>query len=261
MSTVYDQTHHDQLVDELLANDARLQAFSHNLFQAQEAERRRIAHVLHDQIGQALTALTFTLQLAHENPELARSSGALDEGIAIITQLLQQVRTLAGDLRPAVLDDLGLVAALREYLDRQAQRGRLRVTFGVEGCQARRLESARLPAAVEIACFRAAQEALTNVLRHAHARHVAVVLRADADTVTLLIHDDGVGFDMAAAQARASAGGSIGLLGMQEQVVLAGGQFTSSSAPGSGTHIQIQFPLAPDALLADVRERANSVRA
>jgi PAS domain S-box-containing protein len=240
-------------LEEVRASRARLQTLSYRLLNTQEAERRRIAHTLHDEIGQGLTALKFNLELARDNLDLARSSGVLDEGIAMVAQLLQQVRTLALDLRPSVLDDLGLVAALRSSLDRQAQRGGLEGTFRIEGRQAAQLESSRLPHTVEIACFRATQEALTNVLRHAQARHVSVVLRADDDAVTLLIRDDGVGFDVEAAQARAVAGGSLGLLGMPEQVALAGGQIAITAAPGAGTHIQIRFPLTPGGRAADVR--------
>jgi len=240
-------------LEEVRASRARLQTLSQRLLKAQEAERRRIAQTLHDEIGQMLTVLKFTLETAHDDPELARSSGALGEGIAMVAQLLQQVRTLALDLRPSVLDDLGLVAALRSYLDRQAQRAGLEGTFSVEGSQAQRLESVRLPNAVEIACFRAAQEALTNVLRHAQARHVSVVLRAEDDAITLLIRDDGVGFDVEAAQERAVAGGSMGLLGMQEQVALAGGQIAITAALGSGTRIQIRFPLVPGGTATDLR--------
>jgi PAS domain S-box-containing protein len=230
-------------LEEVRASRARLQTLSQRLLQVQETERRRIAYILHDEIGQALTALKFQLELAHDDPNLARSVGFLDEGIVTLAQLLQQVRTLALDLRPSVLDDLGLVAALRASLDRLVQRGFLEGTFRVEGSQASRLESARLPNAVEIACFRATQEALTNVLRHAQARHVSVVLRAADDTLTLLICDDGVGFDRDAAQARAAAGNSLGLLGMQEQVALAGGQLAITAALGQGTCVQICFPL------------------
>lgn len=102
----------------------------------------------------------------------------------------------------------------------------------------------RLPNEIEAACFRVAQEVLTNVLRHAQARHVSMVLRADDDEVTLLIRDDGVGFDVEAAQGRAIVGGSMGLLGKREQIALAGGQFAIASAPGSGTCIQIRFPMS-----------------
>jgi signal transduction histidine kinase len=230
-------------LEEVRASRARLQTLSQRLLNVQETERRRIAYILHDEIGQALTALKFNLELVHDDPNMVRRAGLLDEGITTLVQLLEQVRTLALDLRPSVLDDLGLVAALRSYLDRLTQRGGLEGTFRIEGSQARRLETARLPNAVEISCFRAAQEALTNVLRHAQARHVSVVLRADDDTITLLIRDDGVGFDLGAAQERAVAGGSMGLLGMQEQVALAGGQFAITATPGAGTRIQIRFPL------------------
>ncbi|HET9223792.1 MAG TPA: GAF domain-containing sensor histidine kinase, partial [Roseiflexaceae bacterium] len=245
-----DDIHFLQAIANVLAaaiNRQRLEAARQQLLRqlhrAQEQERRRIALVLHDEIGQALTALKLALEVAHDDPNLARSSGALDESITMVAELLQQVRGLALDLRPSVLDDLGLVAALRSYLDRQAQRAGLEGTFGVEGRQVQRLETARLPHAVEIACFRAAQEALTNVLRHAQARHVSVVLRADDTAVTLVICDDGIGFDLDAVQARAIAGGSMGLLGMQEQVALAGGQFAITAAPGHGTCIQMRFPL------------------
>jgi PAS domain S-box-containing protein len=245
-----DDIHFLQAIANVLAaaiNRQRLEAVRQQLLQqlqgAREDERRRIALVLHDEIGQALTALKFTLEVAHDDSELARSTDALDESIAMIDELLQQVRTLALDLRPSVLDDLGLIAALRSSLDRQAQRAGFAGTFRIEGSQAQRLESARLPPTVEIACFRAAQEALTNVLRHAQARHVSVVLGADDDAITLVICDDGVGFDLGRAQERAIAGGSMGLLEMQEQVALAGGQFAVATAPGHGTRIEIRFPL------------------
>jgi two-component system sensor histidine kinase UhpB len=230
-------------IEALRANRERLQTLSHHLLNAQESERRRVAQVLHDEIGQTLTALRLALDAARDETDMANRVYALDEGEAIVDRLLQQVRTLARDLRPSVLDDFGLVAALRSYLDRQAERGGFTRSLSIEGSRAAQLESARLPGAVEIACFRVTQEALTNVLRHSQADQVRITLRAEEDILTMQISDNGAGFDLETARKRGAAGDSMGLLGMEEQVTLAGGVFAITTAPGTGTRIELRFPL------------------
>lgn len=238
-------------LEEVRLAHMRMQMLSHQLLNAQEAERRRLAHDLHDEIGQALTAIKIGLEVARDDQNPVSRAAALDEVVGMVDDALQQVRNLALDLRPPVLDDLGLVAALRWHVERQAQRGGFATSFHAEGPRADALNGSRLPAAVEIACFRAAQEAITNIMRHAHACHVSVVLRADLDELTLLIRDDGVGFDVRAAMDRAVVGGSLGLLGMRERVELLGGSVAIIAAPGHGAAVQIRFPLGAAAAAID----------
>src|SRR6266511_883496 len=145
-----------------------LQSFSQRLIETQEAERRRVARALHDEIGQALTAHKLNVQIIQHSANASPLAQHLNDSIGIINRALQQVRELAFDLRPSLLDDLGLVAALRWYVDREAQRAGL-MSEVVAGPV-----DTRLPPELETACFRIAQEALTNVVRHAQARQVWV---------------------------------------------------------------------------------------
>jgi signal transduction histidine kinase len=235
--------------EEVRAGRERLKALSRQLLEAQEAERRHIARELHDEVGQALTILKMNLQALQRSPGTPASAQLQEESIGLVERALQQVRTLSLDLRPSMLDDLGLVAALRWYTDRQAQRGGLAVEFDADP-----LDS-RLPAQLETACFRVAQEALVNVLRHAQAGRVKVELRLRDSELHLLVGDDGVGFDVRAAQERAARGASLGLLGMQERAQLAGGRIDIASAPAAGTHIRAVFPLPPVAAPMESRPK------
>jgi signal transduction histidine kinase len=212
-----------------------LQILSRQLLEAQESERRHLARELHDEIGQALTAMKINLQAAQRTPDTL--AAYLEDSISLADRTLQQVRNLSLDLRPALLDDLGLVAALRWYVDRQAQRAGFTAHFAADP-----LESRPRPD-IETACFRVAQEALTNVMRHAQAQQVRVELHQRAAGLHLLIRDDGKGFDVRAAQERAAQGMSAGLLGMQERVWLVGGQIDIESTPARGTEIRARFPL------------------
>jgi len=156
----------------------------------------------------------------------------------MVDQAIEQVRSMALDLRPSILDDLGLVAALRSLLNRQSQRA------GFEGHLSVATLDTRLPAAVETCCFRLAQEALTNVARHAGARHVRIEVHADGRDVRIVIRDDGRGFDVRAARERAAHGASLGLFSMEERVSLAGGRLEIRSALGEGTAVHACFPLS-----------------
>jgi signal transduction histidine kinase len=205
---------------------------------AQEQERRRIARELHDEIGQALTAVKINLEGVKDQPEASSARAKLEDSIALTGRTLQQVRDLSLDLRPSLLDDLGLVAALRWYLERQAQRTGFAGQLIAEDAQG------RLSPELETVCFRVAQEALTNVARHAHAAQVQVELRAHQGSMELIVRDDGVGFDVPAARDRATRGTSLGLLGMQERVTLAGGRIEITSAFGQRTEVRAWFPLA-----------------
>jgi signal transduction histidine kinase len=205
--------------------------------ETQEGERRRIARELHDQTGQALTALKMNLEAIRPSIEDYATGLKVLESVDIVDGLLEQVRNLALDLHPAVLDDFGLAAALRCYVRRLAQRGGLELEFAIDDF------AERLPPTIETTCFRVAQEALTNVVRHARARQLVVELRSDGLTVHLLVRDDGIGFDAAAGPADEPAGRRLGLLSMRERVALAGGNISITSKSGSGTEIAASFPL------------------
>jgi PAS domain S-box-containing protein len=227
----------EQLYQELRRSRERLAVLSTRLLAAQESERRTIARELHDEIGQALTAVSVNLQTLLTSPESADRTEVLDESITITQQTLRQVRNLSLDLRPSLLDDLGLGPALRWYLERQAQR--LGCTISLDD----NLGDLRYPAPIETTCFRVAQEAITNVARHSNAQTVRVTVRREAAELHLAVEDDGAGFDVDAARERASRGHSLGLLGMEERATLAGGRIEIISRPGHGTRVVARFPI------------------
>jgi len=222
---------------ELEEANQQLRLLSHRLFEVQEEERRHLARELHDEVSQTLTAAKLNLKIIAPDVPPAVAC-RLEDSIQILDRLLVQVRQISLDLRPPLLDELGLVPALRWLVDQQAQRARLRVTFT---SNAERLEMDR---SIRTACFRVAQEAITNVIRHARAATVTVELRAEPDCVWLVVHDDGAGFDEGAKQQRAAHGSSVGLLSMNERVALLGGELKVNSTPGRGTEIRAWFPLA-----------------
>ena len=223
-----------RLVETVHAGRERLKALSARLLTVQEEERRRIAVELHDELGQVLTAVKINLQTVGRKLDLQFRSD-LTDAVASVDQAMERVRDLALDLRPAVLDDLGLPTALRWYAHRFARDTGIEVHFSAHGAP-------RLEAALETACFRVAQEALTNVLRHAHAHNVWVDLLVGAGETGLKIQDDGVGFDVIAARERAIGGVSVGLLGMEERVSSLGGEFEVRSIHGQGTRLSVRFP-------------------
>ncbi len=215
------------------------------LLTAQESERRRIARELHDEIGQSLTALKINLQIA------ARSASGmlpalLDDSIRLVEQTLDQVRNLSLNLHPSMLDEFGLVPALRWYLER------IKTQTGLQVSQSFSLEERRFQTEIEVAGFRIVQEAVTNALRHAQCRSVTVEVRLDGPVLHALVRDDGIGFDPAEARRRAIGGASLGLVGMQERAEFVGGQLTISSETGRGTHVHAEFPVdaRPDAACA-----------
>jgi signal transduction histidine kinase len=213
---------------ELQEKREQLQALSRQLIEAQEAERRAIARELHDDFGQVLTAIK--LNLMRRPIEEAESISLVDGAIA-------RMRDLAQDLRPPMLDELGLAASLQWYLEREARRAGLELKLEIAP------HVTRLPPTVETTSFRVAQEAFTNVIRHAKARRVEVELGIAGDELQLVVRDDGRGFEVSEAQRRARRGESQGLLSMQERAALAGGELVIDSSPGSGTAVRARFPL------------------
>jgi signal transduction histidine kinase len=213
-----------------------LQALSRRLVEAQENERHRLARELHDQIGQSLTAIKINLE-AMQRSTAANGMDRLRDSISIVGHTLQQVRTLSLDLRPPVLDDLGPVAVLRWHMDQHGQRSGFTTQLIAD------VTTTRWPPEIEITAFRVVQEALTNIARHARAKHVRVELRQRNEAMHLTIRDGGVGFNANAARLETTHGASIGLLGMQERVSLAGGTLDLQSVPSGGTQIEVCLPL------------------
>ncbi len=182
--------------------------------------------------------LWLNLVRLREEPGPLRSE-QLDESLRIVSHLVEEVRSRSLDLHPSVLDDLGLLPALEWYVERHAENAGFSATVSAEP------HGLRWPPEIEGACFRVAQEALTNVARHARARSVRVALRRLPSALELTIRDDGVGFDVEAARRNAMQGESLGLLGMQERVQLAGGRLEIESTPGAGTLVRASFPASP----------------
>jgi two-component system sensor histidine kinase UhpB len=230
-----DITERKQAEAALRETNKRLQLLSANLVNVQELERRHLARELHDEIGQALTAMKINLQAAQKSPD--STSIRLDESIAAIDGLLRQVRNLSLDLRPPLLDDLGLAAALRWYVDQLSQRTGIYARFTSDP----NLE--RLAPTLETTCFRVAQEALTNVVRHSKAKNVVVKLEMKNDALQLSVCDDGIGFNFDAMRKRSEQGASLGLIGMEERVSLAGGALSINAVSGEGATILARFPV------------------
>jgi len=210
-------------------------ALAARILNAQEGERIRIARELHDDTGQALTLLLIRLQLVQDrstDPEVARELAELRH---LVGDTLDGVRRLAVHLGPSVLEDLGLRAAMEWLVDRVRLEAGLTVDLRLEGdCDA------TLPE-VAVAIFRVAQEALTNVVRHAQAERVSVRLTAHADMLELAIEDDGRGFSVEKARRRPDS--SIGLFGMSERIALVDGRIEIDSKPGGGTTVRASVPI------------------
>jgi len=223
-----------ELFEQVRTGRERLQALSHRLVEVQETERRHISRELHDEVGQALTTLMVGLRL------LERDVGPSDKGVARIAELkhmtdevLENLHRLAMDLRPASLDHLGLVAALRQYIGAFTRQHSLAVQFASIG-----LEGERLSPPVETALYRIVQEALTNVVRHAQATGVDVLLERRGEHMITIVEDNGVGFDVSAA----AQSERLGLFGMKERVEMLGGTLVVESSLGAGTTVVAEVP-------------------
>jgi two-component system sensor histidine kinase UhpB len=258
----------NHMLDTIQADARRLEEYSVRLHElsdqvllAQEDERRRLARELHDQTGQELSTLLLGLKLfrdaaARPNPDLPALRTQAAELGELARSTLDGVRTLALELRPRMLDDLGLATALRAYVDEWSARARVPVEFTTT------LEGTKLPSNTEIAVYRLVQEALVNVAKHADASHVTVRIERRDGELTAEVRDDGRGMELphlphqssqeprgngAPRLDERSAGGGLsaglGLFGAQERVALVGGQFTLESAPGQGTTVRAVIPL------------------
>ena len=230
VASVEHVTHH------LEAAVAQSDALLGRVREAEEEERSRLARELHDDFGQRLTALQMKLQLSRIDP--ARHPTAIDDGVAIATDLLKDVRTFARGLRPPLLDEVGLGPALRALVEAHVDRGAVAVTLDVPDTLP------RLPASQELAAYRVVQEALANALRHASPTRVALGVRAEAGAVIVALTDDGRGFDPAHA-ADVSPREHLGLVSMRERAAFIGATLDVRSAPGRGTAVRLKIPFAP----------------
>lgn len=227
------------LFEQVQSGRQRLQSLTRQLIDSQEKERRNLALELHDEIGQVLTAVKTNLQSLQFafDPQTLRAR--LEESISVVERALGRISDLSLDLRPSLLDDFGLAPALEWYAKRQAERSGFAVTFLAEP------EDMHLPPDLETTCFRVAQAAITNVARHAKAKHLHVELRQTETELQLVVRDDGIGFDVQSARARMAHNENFGLLAMQERVGLVGGQIEFESAPRCGSEVRVRLPLAP----------------
>lgn len=223
-------------LDELARDRSELRSLASKVIHAQEEERKRISRELHDDTAQILFA-----QLMRIAALKSSTTGSLSVAVASLEQMtadaLEGVRRLALELRPPALDDLGLVAALGELVQRYSESLGISVDYRPQGSRG------RLPADIELVLYRVAQEALTNIQKHAHAKHVYVDLDRGADDVSLSIRDDGDGFDIDAARPGDQPGLGLGLFGMEERVGLVGGTFRIWTRPMGGSEIFAFVPL------------------
>ncbi len=202
------------------------------VIEAQESERRRLALELHDETGQALTSILLGLTAIRASRDDTAAERAEADVRALVVQALQDVRALAVELRPAALDDFGLAPAIERLAETFSERS------GIETIVEAHLDQ-RLPPEIETTLYRLVQEAMTNVIKHAGAEHVSIIISSRKRGVAVTIDDDGQGFDL--AEVRADA---LGLLGMRERLALVGGSVSIESSPTSGTTIAAQVPLA-----------------
>ena len=219
---------------DLEASQAELRALAAHLQEVREEERAHLSREVHDTLGQQLTAIRYAVgwfgrRLA-EDPDAQRR---LEDARALIDETIAQVRRIAADLRPGVLDDFGLATATEWYAERFAERTGLEVVVNESG------ESSTVPGDVATAAFRIVQEALTNVARHANASRVEIDVRAHADALHVRVADDGVGLDPDTLVGRRS----LGVVGMRERARAQGGSLTIEGTPGRGAAVSVSFPL------------------
>ena len=228
VGTVFDVT-------ERTRAEAQRDRLALRVLEIQEDERRAVARDLHDEIGQALSALKLNLLCLKRDG--AANDQVVGDSLHIADEVLQQVRDIALSLRPSVLDDLGLGAAVQWYVEQSGARGGIRVVCRVPP------DLAPAPPTTEIACFRVLQEALTNVHRHADATSAEVWLHDDGHSLELVVRDNGRGFNVDRVIAGAERGSNMGLLSIRERAALLGGVATLTSTPGEGSEVRVRFPL------------------
>jgi signal transduction histidine kinase len=228
----------NKMTEELRETAAERTELLARVLSAQEDERRRIARELHDEAGQALTSVLLGLKALEDTcPVPSHRSKAADLR-SVTSETLDLMHDLALELRPSTLDDIGLVAALQRYVADYARKYEVLADFHPGD-----LTGVRLDPQAETALYRIAQEALTNVARHAGAKNISVLLDKRDGRATLVVEDDGSGFDIEAARRPGPSGRKLGILGMEERAALVGGNITIESRPGGGTTVFAEVPV------------------
>jgi len=222
----------ERQIAEQFETEDKVRRLSYRLVKAQEQERRRIGQEMHDTMGGAITLLKLTLYKMQATVNQPAKS-LLDEINQIVDELADEVTMLSCTLRPGILDESGLAAALESYFDLYTRRANIQVNFGLDGAQG------RFPETVETVAYRIVQEALTNVARHAGVDEVRVTLEVDTHVLRLRIEDEGCGFDPGKLARESS-----GILGMEDRAFLAGGTLAIDSSPGNGTVVTCDLPLS-----------------
>jgi two-component system sensor histidine kinase UhpB len=238
IESMRDITEHKQAEQDLIQYTERLRAISAQLAEVEDLERQRLARELHDQVGQNLTALGINLNIIQmQMPENVSTSVNyhLEDSLSLVEQTAERIRDVMADLRPPVLDDYGLVAALRWYGEKIARR--IEISIEVEGEE----PSPRLDSHIENALFRIVQEALTNVTKHAQASYVKISVGEERDILRLTIVDDGIGFDPEGI-IQPDSGQGWGLLSITERAEAVGGQCRIASSPNQGTRVIVELP-------------------
>lgn len=232
----------DELYSQLRKIKERYQRLTQNIVSAQEEERKRVARELHDETSQTLSGLTCSLQVL---VEIAESSADLNEAFiaqvkkaqSIAVQVGNEISRLMYELRPTLLDTLGLVPAIRQYAEDMLRPIGINVTLQCKG------KTRPVPPEVEVGLFRIAQSSIGNIIKHANARNVIITLEYGMDHVSLYIRDDGKGFDVYKMEKVTPRGKGTGVFGMKERVELLGGRYSVKSMLGQGTTVSIKLPL------------------
>lgn len=220
----------------LLESQERLRNATRRLIDAQESERRSLARELHNDIGQSLTALRINLESNKRNfSQNDTPLKFIETSYRLVDEIIASVRELSLNLRPSLLDDLGLVAALREYVSKQLGRADIRLDFSVDGTEA------AIDPTHSIAAYRIVQEIISNIVKHSSAESVDMLLAFEAQHLRITVHDDGVGFDVDLDKSE-----QIGLASLRERASLLGGNVEITSTLGSGTVVSLQMPLSVD---------------
>src|SRR2546430_1956639 len=214
-----------------------LQTYSRRLLEAQEAERQNIARELHDEIGQILTAVSLNLHSIQKTCQTDACLSHIEESLQVVEDALSRVRELSLELRPSLLDDLGLAAALRWYAGRYTARSGIATEIIGDA------ELGRVSHDIEIACFRIIQEALTNTARHSRATRASVIIERTNGHLHLTVADNGIGFESDKFLFGMASVLALGLRGMQERALAVKGQVQITSRPGQGTQVTLNVPL------------------
>ncbi len=241
LRTVLEMALYKSNAERTMGEDARqLKLMAQRVIEVQESERRKLALELHDELGQSLTAIKINLQ-TRKSLDASRLESFDQKTVAIIDDAIEKVRNLALSLRPGLLDDLGLLAALEWMVEQQADTGD--IVFALKS----NLGTERLPTVIETSFFRVAQEAITNIQRHSRADHAYIELTRSDSALTLAVSDNGVGYDVQVVQKKQSVGQSMGLAGMRERALLIGATIDIGNREDGRARVLLSCPLTPAA--------------